>query len=165
MPAGTPRIPGRVIAVIGAGEPTAAAWASAFEVGRLLARSGCVLVTGGLSGVMQAASEGARSEGGLVVGILPGGDPSTANPHVEVRIATGMGDARNAILCNTAEAFIAVGGSYGTLSEIAFALKRGKPVVGLNSYELLPEVIAVESPAEALEVLGLKAADGSGGPA
>lgn len=150
-----PATGGRVVAVIGAAEPDESARAAAFLVGRLLARAGCVLVTGGLSGVMAAASEGARSEGGLVVGILPGHDPSTANPHVDVRIATGMGDARNAIICNTADAFIAVGGSFGTLSEIAFALKRNKPVVSLNSFEPSPEVIPVGSPAEALEMLGI----------
>ncbi|MFH0945800.1 MAG: TIGR00725 family protein [Planctomycetota bacterium] len=145
----------RIIAVIGAGECNSSQADVAREVGRLLAVAGCVLVTGGLGGVMAAASEGASSAGGTVVGILPGTDPGAANPWVDIPIATGMGDARNAILCNTAEAFIAVGGSFGTLSEIAFALKRGKPVVSLDSFRPDDRVRPAASPAEALEILGI----------
>ena len=144
-----------IVAVIGAGECDSGLAAVAREVGRLLGEAGCVLVTGGLGGVMAAASEGAASAGGKVIGILPGTDPKAANRWVETPIATGMGDARNAIICNTAEAFIAVGGSFGTLSEIAFALKRGKPVVSLGSFRPDERVQAAASPAEALALLGI----------
>lgn len=142
----------RVIAVIGAGACDAATAAQAREVGRRLAERGCVVVTGGLGGVMEAASRGAREAGGRVVGILPGADPREANPWVELAIATGMGDARNAILANTAEAFVAVAGGYGTLSEMAFALKRGKRVVSLHA---IAGDVPVERAASAEEAVSL----------
>ena len=107
---------------------------------------------------MEAASEGARGAGGLVLGILPGPSPGDANPHVEVAVATGMGDARNALIANTADGFVAIAGSWGTLSEIAFALKRGKPVVSLGSFERDLPVPPAATPEEAvrrlLELLG-----------
>jgi uncharacterized protein (TIGR00725 family) len=106
------------------------------EVGRLLARRGAVVVCGGLGGVMEAACRGARSEGGVAVGILPGLDRGAANPHVSVAVATGLGEARNALVVRAADALIAVGGAYGTLSEIALALKAGKPVIGLGTWEI-----------------------------
>jgi len=143
----------RMVAVIGAGECDASTYHRAREVGRLLAERGCVVVTGGLGGVMEAASEGARSAGGTVVGVLPTSKPGAANAHVDIAIATGMGDARNAILANTAECFVAVDGSYGTLSEIAFALKRGKRVVSLGSLEIDPQVVAADSPEEAVRLV------------
>lgn len=101
---------------------------------------------------MEAASRGASEAGGLVIGVLPGADPATANPWVEVPIATGMGDARNAILTNTAEAFIAIGGAHGTLSEVAFALKRQKPVISLGSWEVDPAVISAATPEQAVRL-------------
>ena len=140
----------RVIAVIGAGDCDARDAELACEIGRLLALAGCTLLTGGLGGVMEAASRGAAEAGGLVVGVLPGSSASEANPHVQVAVATGIGDARNAVLANTAEGFVAVSGSYGTLSEIAFALKRGKRVVALGSWEVDPKVVRVASPEEAV---------------
>ena len=143
----------RTIAVIGAGACDEETAALARQAGRLLARSGCILVSGGLGGVMEAASEGARAAGGTVVGILPGADPGDANPHVTVAIATGMGDARNAIIANTAAGFLAIAGAYGTLSEIAFALKRNKPVVSLGSWDVDPRVRRAETPAEAVQLL------------
>jgi uncharacterized protein (TIGR00725 family) len=106
------------------------------EVGRLLARRGAVVVCGGLGGVMEAACRGARSEGGTAVGILPGLDRGAANPHVSVAVASGLGEARNALVVRAADALIAVGGAYGTLSEIALALKAGKPVIGLGTWEI-----------------------------
>src|ERR687893_679841 len=105
-------------------------------VGRLVAQRGAALVCGGLGGVMEAACRGARAEGGVTIGILPGLDRSAANPHVQVAIATGLGEARNALVVRAADCLIAVGGAYGTLSEIALALKAGKRVVGLNSWEI-----------------------------
>jgi hypothetical protein len=122
------------IAVIGGGECGETEAALAEEVGRLLAEAGTVLLTGGRGGVMAAASRGAAQAGGLVVGILPGDDAGQANPWVALPIVTGMGEARNAILVRTAHAVIAVGGEYGTLSEIAFALKFLRPVVGLHTW-------------------------------
>lgn len=105
-------------------------------VGRELARRGVTLLCGGLGGVMEAACRGAAIEAGLTVGILPGGDPSSANPYVRIPIATSMGEARNIAVVKSAQAVIAIDGDYGTLTEIAFALKSGIPVVGLNTWSL-----------------------------
>lgn len=142
----------RVVAVIGASRPSPQDIHNAEAVGRLLAERGAVVVTGGLGGVMEAASRGAAAAGGTVVGILPGADAADANAHVGVAIATGLGDARNAVIANTAEAFVAIGRGLGTLSEIAFALKRGKPVVGLETWEV-EGVWRVETPADAVSRL------------
>jgi uncharacterized protein (TIGR00725 family) len=106
------------------------------EVGREVARRGGVLVCGGLGGVMEAASRGAAESGGVVVGILPGTRAEEANPYVTIPVVTGLGEARNVIVVRTSDALVAVGGSYGTLSEIAYALKLGVPVVGLGTWEL-----------------------------
>lgn len=147
------------IAVVGSGTADDELRALAEEVGREVARQGAVLLTGGLGGVMEAASRGAHEEGGITIGILPGTDPREANPWVEIPIATGMGQARNVIVVVAAHAVVAVGGEYGTLSEIAHALKIGKPVVGLHTWELAKEfaerdenVIAAFSPAEAVNL-------------
>jgi len=135
-----------------------AAWA----VGREIALRGGVLICGGMGGVMEAASEGCASAGGLVVGILPGEHAAEANPCVAIPVATGMGEARNAIIARTGEAMIAIGGSYGTLSEIAFALHFGVPVIGIDTWQLeapgvkVDPVLRVSSAAEAVEkALGL----------
>ena len=141
----------RVIAVIGTGEDEPAACEAAYAVGKGLAEAGCVVITGGLQGVMQAASRGAQEANGLVIAVVPGANPDDANPWVSVAVASGMGDARNAILANTAEAFIAVAGSYGTLSEIAFALKRGKRVVSLGSWDVDPSLIHADDPVDAIK--------------
>lgn len=124
------------MAVVGPGDASTEQETLAEEVGRLLARRGAVVVCGGLGGVMEAACRGARDEGGTTVGILPGFDRGAANPHVSVAVATGLGEARNALVVRAADALIAVGGAYGTLSEIALALKAGKPVVGLGTWEI-----------------------------
>jgi len=127
------------VAVVGPGDGGAAAprdLDAAEEVGRLLGEAGAVLVCGGLGGVMEAACRGAHSAGGLTVGILPGRDRRDANRFVEVALPTGLGEARNALVVRSADAVVAVGGAYGTLSEIAFALKGGTPVVGLGTWEL-----------------------------
>jgi uncharacterized protein (TIGR00725 family) len=136
--------------VVGPGDASADQVAAAEEVGRLLARRGAVVVCGGLGGVMEAACRGARGEGGTAVGILPGLDRATANPHVSVAIATGLGEARNALVVRAAGALIAVGGAYGTLSEIALALKAGKPVIGLGTWEI-EGVQAAAGPSEAVD--------------
>jgi len=120
------------IAVVGAGEATEEERSVAAEVGRALAQAGAVLVCGGLGGVMEAAARGAREVGGLTVGILPGTAASAANASIDVPLPTGLGEARNALVVGAAEAVIAVGGEWGTLSEIALARKTGIDVVTLG---------------------------------
>jgi len=105
-------------------------WAAA--VGRLLGERGAVLLCGGLGGVMDAAARGAKQAGGLTVGILPGSNPADANPHIDVPLTTGMGEMRNALIVRAAGAVIAIGGGWGTLSEVALARRIGTPVVGLH---------------------------------
>ena len=118
-----------------------------------------MLVCGGLGGVMEAACRGARSVGGTTIGILPGSERAEANDYVETAIATGMGEARNAIVVATADAVVAVGGEFGTLSEIALALKAGKAVIGLHSWELarggapVDGVVAAAGPEEAVALV------------
>lgn len=143
----------KIVAVIGAGQADARLRQLADEVGERLARAGLIVATGGLGGVMEGASAGAARAGGVVVGILPGPSTGAANPYVQVPIATGIGEARNAVLVNTADGLIAIGGEYGTLSEIAFALKAGKPIVALDSWDLDERIIRASSPAEAVAML------------
>ncbi len=123
------------VAVIGGSTCSTDEARVAEAVGRGLASRGAALVCGGMGGVMEAACRGAKSAGGLTVGILPGDDPRSANPHVDVPVVTGMGHARNAIVVKTAQAVIAVDGSYGTLSEIALALQNGIAVIGLGTWD------------------------------
>ncbi len=106
------------------------------EVGRYIAESGATLLCGGLGGMMRAASEGARAAGGQTVGILPSSDRSSANSFIDIAIPTGLGPFRNMLLVSSCDAVIAIHGAYGTLSEIAFALRIGIPVVGLNTWAL-----------------------------
>jgi len=133
----------RYIGVIGAGVCDAELGRLAEAVGRGIAEAGAVLVCGGKGGVMTAACRGARAAGGLTVGILPGRERSGANRYVDVAIATGINEARNLAIIRTADALVAVGGSYGTLSEIGFALKAGKKVVGLKTWDIKGIVPAV----------------------
>ena len=139
----------RYVAVCGPSVATEqeAAWAE--EVGRRLAEAGAVVVCGGLGGVMDAAARGAAGVGGTVIGILPGETRSGASPHLTVAIPTGMGEARNALIARSADAVIAIGGEWGTLSEIALARKMGKPVVGLATWELAKEAAPIEDVARA----------------
>ena len=132
------------IAVVGAGTPDPSTDAVAEEVGRRLAEAGAIVVCGGLGGVMEAACRGAKAAGGTTVGILPDEDRSRANPFVDVAVATGLGEARNTIVVRTADAVIAVGGEYGTLSEIGFALKIGRRVVGLDTWDIRGIVTAID---------------------
>jgi uncharacterized protein (TIGR00725 family) len=122
--------------VIGAGECDAELGRLAEAVGRGIAEAGAVLVCGGMGGVMEAACRGAKATGGLTIGILPGPDRCGANDCVDIAIATGIGEARNLAIIRTSDALVAVGGSYGTLSEIGFALKMGKKVVGLRTWDI-----------------------------
>jgi len=139
-----------VIGVIGAGRASEAGYAAALEVGRLLAHRGATLVCGGLGGVMEAACRGCREAGGLAVGILPGPSSEQANPWVVLPIVTNLGHARNIIIAHTAQALIAIEGEYGTLSEIAVALKLGKPVISLQSWPTVPGVVPVDTPEQAV---------------
>ncbi|SMP06486.1 hypothetical protein SAMN06265339_0380 [Desulfurobacterium pacificum] len=125
----------RNVAVIGDGnvEPGSELYNVAFEVGKLIAKRGYVLVCGGLYGVMEAAAKGAKMGGGLTVGILPGYE-FNANPYIDVQIPTGMYQARNVLVVASSKVIIAVGGSYGTLSEIGHALKLGKKVIGYKTW-------------------------------
>lgn len=127
------------IAVIGAGRCSAEVAALAEAVGQELAKRRAVLVCGGLGGVMEAACRGAKAAGGLTVGILPGTSRREANPYVDIPIVTGMGEARNVLVVQSAQAVIAIHGEYGTLSEIAHALKLGIPVIGLHTWQLAKE--------------------------
>jgi hypothetical protein len=125
-----------IVAVVGSGSCSPEEAALAEAVGRGLAEGGATLICGGLEGVMAAAARGARSAGGVTIAVLPGSSTADANPYIDIPIATGMGEARNLILVRTASAVIAIGGEFGTLSEIAFALKLGRPVIGLDTWEL-----------------------------
>jgi uncharacterized protein (TIGR00725 family) len=124
------------VAVIGASNALEWELTTAEEVGRRLAGAGCVLVCGGLGGVMDAAARGCETAGGVSIGILPGDARDEASRHLTIAIATGFGEARNAIVARSADAVIAVGGEFGTLSEIALALKMGTPVIGLGTWAL-----------------------------
>jgi uncharacterized protein (TIGR00725 family) len=138
------------IAVVGAGTCSPEVEELAAEVGREVARKGAVLVCGGLRGVMEAAARGAKEIGGVTVGILPGEDTGDANEFIDIPIATNMGQARNAIIVQTADVLISVSGGYGTLSEIAFALKLGKGVIALQPQYQVPGVLVVQSAIEAV---------------
>ncbi|MEO0025159.1 MAG: TIGR00725 family protein [candidate division WOR-3 bacterium] len=137
------------VGVIGAGECEAELAAEARALGRELAAAGAVVVCGGMGGVMRAVCQGAQEQGGLTIGITPGSERSQANEFVALAIATGFGEARNLIIIRTADILIAIGGSYGTLSEIGFALKMGKRVIGLKTWE----IEGVEKAASVAEVL------------
>ena len=145
----------RQVAVCGPGDVAAP---GAEEVGTLLARAGAVLVCGGLGGTMEAACRGARAEGGVTVGLLPGADRAAANAFVSVPIATGLGELRNGLIVRTADAVIAIGGppSMGTLSEIALALRAGTRVVGLGTWDI--EGVATASSPEEAVTLALSSA-------
>ncbi len=126
----------KFIAVIGGGQCSAKEAELAEAVGRELAKRGAILVCGGLGGVMEAACKGASAEGGVTIGILPGDNSQAANPYIQIPIVTGLGYARNIAVVKSAQAVIAIGGSYGTLSEISHALQSGIPVIGLNTWSL-----------------------------
>lgn len=135
------------IAVIGAADCTPEEFAAAQEVGALIASEHGTLICGGMGGVMEAACKGARENGGTTVGILP--DMGDGNPHLDVRVRSGMGYSRNVVLVQSADAVIAVGGKYGTLSEIAIALKLKKPVFGYKTWEI-EGVVRCATPHEAV---------------
>jgi uncharacterized protein (TIGR00725 family) len=139
----------KIIAVIGGKRVEKTLLLEAEEAGRLIARRGATLVCGGLGEVMEAASKGAKSVGGITIGILPQNDSKEANQYIDIPIATGLGIGRNVIIARTADALIAIGGEYGTLSEIAFALQMGKPVVGVRTWDI-KGVISAENAVDAV---------------
>lgn len=147
-----------LIAVIGSATCDDDVAAVAHALGREIALREAMLVCGGRGGVMEAACRGAQGAGGVTVGILPGTDRREANPYVDIPIVTGLGEARNAIIVRTADAVIAVSGGYGTLSEIGFALKMGRPVIGLQTWGLshggrsVEAVVEANTPEEAVEL-------------
>jgi len=147
----------RVIGVIGESEFSDPSHQSlAEEVGRLIAREGYLLICGGLSGVMEAACRGAKSAGGQTVGILLGTEAREANSFVDIAIATGLGQARNIIIALTSDALIAIGGGFGTLAELGHALRLGRPVIGLRTWDVSragrrAPVAVVDTPQAALE--------------
>jgi uncharacterized protein (TIGR00725 family) len=154
------------VSVVGGSAAGGDACAAAEEVGRALAEAGAVVVTGGLGGVMEAACRGAKAGGGTTVGILPGNDRSDANPFVDVAMPTGMGEGRNVLVVRAADALVTLDGEFGTLSEIALALRLGKPVIGLDStWDLSgpdrPDpIVRAATPAEAAAAAVQRAAEG-----
>jgi uncharacterized protein (TIGR00725 family) len=164
------------VAVIGDGDPSGPdahrvlEWAE--EIGQLLARAGATVVTGGLGGVMRAASRGAVSAGGMTIGILPGADPREANEYVRLAIPTGLGVMRNLVVVTAADAVVAVGGRHGTLSEIGLALRMGRHVVALSSWRVEsehrlggPRVHRARDPREATSMVVRLAQAGPDAPA
>lgn len=134
-----------IIGVVGSSLASDRGLELAREVGRLIAAAGATLVTGGLGGIMEAASQGCAEAGGLVVGILPGSDASAANPYVDIPILSGLGHARNVLVAQTAQALIAIEGELGTLSEVAIGLKTGREVFLLNSEIDIKGAVKVEN--------------------
>lgn len=144
-----------VVAVVGGSTCTAEEARLAEAVGRALGESGAVLVCGGGKGVMEAACRGATAAGGTAVGLLPGGNPDEGNPHLTLAIPTGLGEARNALVARAGQAIIAIGGGYGTLSEIALGLRLGRTVIGLGTWTAVApggqpaDIVLARSPDEA----------------
>ena len=141
---------GKRIAIIGARDASPDGIQFAFDTGKLLAERGAIVYTGGGAGIMEAASKGAKAGGGIVVGILKDSDGLDANDYIDVPIMTGMGDLRNGIIIRSVHAAIAVEGAFGTLSEIAYTLGYGKPVIGYSSWDI-KELEAVNSPENAVK--------------
>ena len=143
-------MPRRYVAVCGASEASESQLAAAREVGKLLAQAGAVVINGGLAGVAGAASEGAAKAGGTVVGLLPDAHRAGANENLTIALPTGMGQGRNVLIVTAAQAVIAIGGGWGTLSEIAIAKRLGRPVVTLDSWPITG-LESVATPAEAVQ--------------
>jgi uncharacterized protein (TIGR00725 family) len=158
------------IAVIGGGREDPGLAELAAAVGAGLARAGATVISGGLGGVMEAAGRGAAREGGVVIGIVPGESPLDANPYCTHVVATGIGHARNLAVVASADAVVAIGGEWGTLSEIAFARRLGRPVIALESWSVRPATDAraglgiepADGPEEAVRA-AINAAQGTGG--
>lgn len=141
-----------VIGVIGAGVASKHECDTAQIVGREIAKRGLTLVCGAMGGVMEAACRGAKGEGGLTVGIVPGDSKKDCNPYVDIPVVTAMGHARNVIVVSSSDAVIAIGGSFGTLSEIAFALRLEIPIIGIKTWDVSTEIKKAETPKEAVDM-------------
>lgn len=139
------------IGVIGAGQCSLEIERLAEEVGREIAKKKALLICGGLGGVMEASARGAKQEGGVTIGILPGFSFEDANPFIDIPIVTGLSHARNVLVVRSSQVIIAVEGGYGTLSEIGIALKLRKPVVGLRTWDVSKKIVTVETPEDAVK--------------
>jgi uncharacterized protein (TIGR00725 family) len=139
------------VGVIGAGSCPERIYRMALDLGASIARKGWVLICGGLGGVMEAAARGCNEAGGMAVGLLPGLDRAAANPYLRIALPTGLGEGRNLIVVRASDLLIGVSGGYGTLSEIALALKTGKPVIGLETWPAIEGINYVSSPQGAME--------------
>ncbi|MCB2202100.1 TIGR00725 family protein [bacterium] len=138
-----------IVAVVGAGKCSRKLRDKAAEAGRYIAEHGGVVVCGGLGGIMEGAARGAKEAGGTTIGILPSSERSDANEFIDFAIPTGFGEARNFLVIRTADAVVAFPGKYGTLTEMAFALQAGKPIVSVNAWTLSDEIVSVDDPIEA----------------
>jgi len=141
------------IGVIGAGECSPVIYNQAIELGHLIGKHDWVLFCGGLSGVMEGAAKGCYQSGGITVGILPGKEKDSANPFITLPIATGLGEGRNLLVVRASDVVVAIGGGYGTLSEIGLALKIGKPVIGLKTWPGIDGIDYVETPEQAIAIV------------
>ena len=141
------------IGVIGAGECSKNIYNMARHLGEEIGKKGWTLVCGGLGGVMEAAARGCTEAGGLTVGILPGLDKASANLYIKIPLATGLGEGRNLLVVRASDVLVSVAGGYGTLSEIALALKVNKPVIGLETWDDIQGVQYVSDPEEAMRLV------------
>ena len=151
-----------LVSVVGSAVCTPAQAETAEEIGRLLAERGAILICGGRGGVMEAACRGAQRAGGLTIGILPGTDHQEGNPYLTVALPTGLGNARNALVAIMGQAVIAIGGGYGTLSEIGIALKQGRRVIGLDTWVAVKsdgDKAAIETAQDPEEAVALALSD------
>ncbi len=152
----------RTIGVIGASSCSESQIDVAERVGSEIAARGAVLICGGLGGVMEAACRGAKRRGGTTVGVIPQGETGAANEFVDIVIATGMGEARNAVIVNSSDGLVAVSGGYGTLSEIAFALRSNKPIAGISTWNIDERLHAADDPVEAVDWVFTRISAGRG---
>lgn len=152
-----------MIGVIGAGDANEEERKIAEAVGAEIARRGYTLVCGAMGGVMEAACRGAKSEDGITIGIIPGDSKADCNQYVDIPVVTAMGHARNVIVVSSSDAVIAIGGSFGTLSEIAFALRLEVPIIGINTWDVSTEINKAETPKQAVDMaIELCGASGTG---
>jgi len=142
-----------LIGVIGAGKCSKKVFNLAEEVGSEIAKAGATLVCGGLGGVMEGAAKGAKEAKGITVGILPGDSKEEANPYIDIPIVTGIGESRNLVVVRTSDAIIALPGKYGTLSELSFALKLEKPVVGISTWDISERIAKTRDAKQAVELV------------
>ncbi len=140
------------IGVIGGGDCSDDVYNLAEQVGERIAQAGAILVCGGLGGVMEAASKGAKKGGGTTIGILPGIDKSQANSYIDIPVATGLGEGRNLLVIRNSDVVIALPGKYGTLSEIGFCLALGKPMIGLSTWDVSQDMIKAEDAEDAVKM-------------